>query len=87
MQPYYLRFRVRDRPGIIADLAGILAEARVSIDAVLQEPSGDKNDLPFVITLEPAPRRAVFDAVSHMAKLDYLVEPPLALPLLGALAD
>ncbi|MEZ5364862.1 MAG: homoserine dehydrogenase [Bryobacterales bacterium] len=87
VQPYYLRFRVRDQPGIIADLAGILAEAHVSIDAVLQEPSGDKQDLPFVITLEPAPRRAVFDAVARMGKLDYLVETPLALPLLGALAD
>ncbi len=85
VRPYYLRFRVRDRPGIIADLAGILAAAGVSIDAVLQEPSEDKDDLPFVITLEPAPRRAVLEAVANMRDLDYLVEPPLALPMLGGL--
>jgi homoserine dehydrogenase len=86
IQPYYLRFRVRDRPGIIADLAGILAASRVSIDAVLQEPSADKNDLPFVITLEPAPRRAVLEAVGAMQGLEYLVDQPLALPMLGGLA-
>ena len=35
---YYLRFRVKDRPGIIAGLAGILAHKNISLEAVLQEP-------------------------------------------------
>ena len=87
VRPYYLRFRVRDRPGIIADLAGILASSRVSIDAVLQEPSADKDDLPFVITLEPAPRRAVLEAVARMSSLEFLVDRPLALPMLDGFAD
>src|SRR5690606_26341161 len=55
VRPYYIRFRVRDRPGIIAELAAILAAAGISVDAVLQEPSDAKDDLPFVITVEPAP--------------------------------
>jgi len=84
--PYYLRFRVRDRPGIIADLAGILASSDISIDAVLQEPSEDKDDLPFVITVEPASRRAVLEAVEKMRALEYLVDAPLSLPMLGGLA-
>jgi homoserine dehydrogenase len=33
---YYLRFRVNDRPGIIAALAGILAEKHIGLEAVLQ---------------------------------------------------
>ena len=33
-RPYYLRFRVEDRPGIIATLAGILAERNISLEAV-----------------------------------------------------
>ena len=85
-RPYYLRFRVRDRPGIVADLASILASSKVSIDAVLQEPSENKDDLPFAITLEPSPRKAVLGAVTKMAALDYLVDAPLALPMLGGLA-
>lgn len=81
IRPYYLRFRVRDRPGIIAELAAILASADISVDAVLQEPSNAKDDLPFVITVEPASRRSVEQAVERMSVLDFLVEKPLALPL------
>ena len=81
IRPYYLRFRVRDRPGIIAELAAILASADISVDAVLQEPSDAKDDLPFVITVEPAARRSVEEAVEKMRELDFLVDAPLALAL------
>jgi homoserine dehydrogenase len=78
---YYLRFRVTDRPGIIAALAGILAEKHVSLDAVLQLPSENKQNLPFVITIEPCEEQQIQDAVAKMATLDFMVEPPLALPM------
>jgi homoserine dehydrogenase len=81
IRPYYLRFRVRDQPGIIASLAAVLADAHISIDAVLQLPGEDKDDLPFVITLEPTLDGRVRDAVAAMGRLDFLVDEPLALPL------
>lgn len=80
VRPYYLRFRVRDRPGIIAELAAILASAGISVDAVLQEPSDEKQDLPFVVTVEPATRSAVMEALNAMRELDFLLDAPLALP-------
>jgi homoserine dehydrogenase len=86
-RPYYLRFRVTDRPGIIAALANILAEKHISLDAVLQLPSENKHDLPFVITVEPTTEQAVRDAVDRMSALDFLVEPPLALPLEPPLSE
>jgi len=82
---YYLRFRVQDRPGIIAALAGILAEKHISLEAVLQLPCDAKHDLPFVITVEPTSEQAVREAVARMSTLDFLVEPPLALPMETAL--
>jgi len=78
---YYLRFRVDDRPGIIAALAGILAEQRISLEAVLQLPSDSKHDLPFVITVEPTSEQAVREALQKMSSLEFLREPPLALPM------
>ena len=78
---YYLRFRVRDAHGIIAKLAGILAGKGISIDAVLQLPNEPKEDLPFVITVEPAEEGAIRAAVAEMAALDFVIEPPLALPM------
>jgi homoserine dehydrogenase len=80
-RPYYLRFRVDDRPGIIATLAGILAGKKISLEAVLQEPCDTKGDLPFVITLESTSEQAVRDAVEEMSHLDFMKEPPLALPM------
>jgi homoserine dehydrogenase len=82
---YYLRFRVDDRPGIIASLAGILASKHISLESVLQEPCDTKHDLPFVITVEPTSERSVRDAVDEMSRLDFLREPPLALPMETAL--
>src|SRR5580658_6350585 len=80
-RPYYLRFRVDDRPGIIAALAGILAAKHIGLEAVLQLPCETKHDLPFVITVEPTSEQAIRDAVEKMASLDFLLEPPLALPM------
>ena len=82
---YYLRFRVDDRPGIIARLAGILAGKNISLEAVLQEPCDTKHDLPFVITVEPTSEQSIREAVEEMAQLDFMREAPLALPMETAL--
>ncbi len=82
---YYVRFRVQDRPGIIAQLASALALENISIDAVLQLPSGDGHDLPFVIILEPTTEQSVRAAVARMSELNFLIEPPLVMPMERAL--
>jgi len=68
---YYLRFRVNDRPGIIARLAGILASKNISLEAILQEPYDGKHDLPFVITVEPTSEQSIRDAVAEISQLDF----------------
>jgi homoserine dehydrogenase len=78
---YSLRFVVSDRPGIIADLARILADHGANIEAVFQEPWNDKNALPFVITLAPFAQSALDAALARIATLPFHVAPPLALPL------
>lgn len=78
---YYLRFRVEDRPGIIASLAGCLAKHEISLDAVLQLPAENWRDLPFVITTEPATENAIRSALNEIAASEFLTEPPLAMPM------
>jgi homoserine dehydrogenase len=82
---FFLRFRVKDRPGIIAALGEILAAKGISLDAVLQLPCDTKDNLPFVITVEPSREEAVCDAVAAMNALDFMVEPVLALPMEASL--
>ncbi len=76
-----MRFRVEDRPGIIAQLATALAAENISIDAILQLPQANWRDLPFVITVEPATEQSIRSAIARMAELNFLVEPPLAMPM------
>src|SRR6476620_9280381 len=82
---YYLRFRVEDRPGIIARLAGILASKHIGLEAVLQEPCDTKHDLPFVITTEQTTEQSIREALDEMSRLDFMREAPLALPMETAL--
>src|ERR1700761_2286162 len=79
--PYYLRFRVEDKAGIIATLAAILAKHKIGLDAVLQLPAENWRDLPFVITTEPAKEQSIRDAMAEVRALDFLIEPPLTMPL------
>ena len=81
-RPYYLRFVVHDRPGILAFLAAALAAQEVNVDALLQEPGYPKDRLPFVITVEPCEEAALRAALTQITTADWHAEPPLALPML-----
>ncbi len=78
---YYLRFRVDDRPGIIATLAGILMRKNIGVEAVLQEPCETRHDLPFVIIAEPTYEHSMREALEEMGQLEFMKETPLALPM------
>jgi homoserine dehydrogenase len=79
---HYLRFLVKDQPGIIATLATILSGSKVNIDSVLQKPGYEKSRLPFLITLEECKASLVEEALQQINKLDFMVQPCLHLPIL-----
>ena len=81
--PHYLRFVVRDRPGIIARIAGVMEQHDINIDAVLQLPYPPKDALPFVVTVEACLPSILADAMRHIGELDFHVQPPVDLPILG----
>ena len=80
--PYYLRFIVKDRPGIVASIAGALAKFGVNIDSILQHRGHAFDRLPFVVTTEPCLSTTLERAIAEMAALDFMVEPPLAMQVL-----
>ncbi len=79
---HYIRFVVQDRPGIIAQIAGALAEQQINIHAILQKPGHTKANLPFVVIVEPCPSSALKRALEKIAKLDCLLEPTFDLQIL-----
>jgi homoserine dehydrogenase len=80
--PWYLRFFVRDQPGIVARLAQIMAAHHLNIDSLLQKPGFDKAALPFVITLEPCHDSMLHPALEEMSGLEFAIRPCLCLPIL-----
>jgi homoserine dehydrogenase len=80
--PWYLRFFVRDQPGIVARLAQILAAHHLNIDSLLQKPGFAKASLPFVITLEPCRDSLLHPALEEMSGLEFAIRPCLCLPIL-----
>jgi len=80
--PWYLRFWVKDQPGIISSLAAILSAHRLNIDAVLQKPGFEKHALPFVITLEACRDSQLHPALQEMSTQPFALRPCLSLPIL-----
>ena len=81
--PHYLRLVVRDRPGIVAEVAAVLSKHHVSIDALLQKPGYAHSALPFTVTLEPCSSAVLDRAFEEIARLDFHVQPPICLPMLS----
>lgn len=79
--PHYIRFVVRDRPGIVAAIATVLAKYGVSLDAVLQKPGYPHDRLPFVMTLESCSTHLLNRAIEEIGRMDFHVETPLCLPI------
>ena len=79
---HYLRFMVKDEPGIIAALATIFSKAGINIDSVFQKPGFPASKLPFVITLEPCSTSLVEQSLKQINQLPFLVQPCVALPIL-----
>jgi homoserine dehydrogenase len=80
--PYYLRFVVKDRPGIIAAVATVLARYGIGIDVVLQRQGYPRTALPFIMTLDTCTSAMLGHALQEINRLDFHVEPVLCMPIL-----
>jgi len=82
---YYLRFVVADRPGVLAELAAAMRDARVSIQSLIQEGESvgpEESGIMIALVTHRAPARNVRDALARLQGSASIVEPPLALPIL-----
>jgi homoserine dehydrogenase len=68
---FYLRFNVDDRPGVMAEIAGILGRHRISIASVIQHETEEAaaNVVPLVFMTHTAPEGAMSEAMKAIDKL------------------
>jgi homoserine dehydrogenase len=73
---YYFRMRVADQPGVLADITRILADGRISIDALFQrEPSEGENQTDIIMLTHDAVERDVNAAVRRIERLPTVLAP------------
>ena len=74
---YYLRLAVDDRPGVIAQIAGILGELQIGISSILQPESDEEGTtVPLVLMLHRASNAQISDAIERISKLGCVRKPP-----------
>jgi homoserine dehydrogenase len=67
---YYLRMRVDDRPGVLADITRILADREISIDAMIQkEPSEGEDQTDIILLTHLTVEKNVVDAIAKIEAL------------------
>jgi homoserine dehydrogenase len=72
----YLRFLVKDEPGVIAAVSETLAELGVSIESFLQKPVGDEGQVPIVLTTHAVAESVLTAAIAEIANLPAVIDRP-----------
>jgi homoserine dehydrogenase len=67
---YYLRLRVADQPGVLADITRILADGQISIDAMVQkEPSEGEDQVDIIMLTHKTREKKVNAAIARIEAL------------------
>jgi homoserine dehydrogenase len=77
LSEYYLRLTVEDRPGVIAQIAGILGELQIGISSILQPESDEEGaNVALVMMIHTASNSQMRNAVERIDALSCVKRPP-----------
>ena len=77
VSPYYLRFTVKDQPGVLGKIAGILGKHDISIESMIQPHRHEAEAVPIVLMTHDAAERNVTAALAEIDTLDIIQEETL----------
>ena len=79
---YYLRLRVKDQPGVLADITRVLAQAKISIDAFFQrEPQEGDHETDVVLITHTCVEKEMRAAIQAIEALSTVIAPVVMLRL------
>ena len=71
---FYLRLRVQDEPGVLADIMRVLADEKISIDAVIQkEPGEGEDEADLILLTHLIVEKRINAAIAKIEKLSVVV--------------
>jgi len=74
--PYYLRFKVLDQPGVMADISAVLRDHAVSIESVLQRGRSPDDAVSVIMTMHETEEAGMTAALAEIKNLSAVLEPP-----------
>ncbi len=74
---YYLRLSVADKPGTLAKVATILADAKIGIASVIQPEGHEGDSVPLILMTHDAPNGAMKKALAEIGQLPVVKAPPV----------
>ena len=72
--PYYLRFSVLDKPGVLSKISGILGNHNISILSVIQKDRKVGGAVPVVIVTHHAKEKELMSALKEIDKMDVILD-------------
>ena len=76
---YYVRLSVTDRPGTLAKIAAILAQANIGISSVIQPEGHAGGSVPLILMIHDATNAAMATALAKIARLNVVKGSPVML--------
>jgi len=73
VMPYYMRFSVLDRPGVLSKISGILGKNDISIVSVIQKGRRIKGSVPVVMMTHEAKEKNVRQALKEINRLGVIL--------------
>jgi homoserine dehydrogenase len=67
---YYLRMMVKDRSGVLANITSTLGRYGISIESMLQKPTGDEDIAKLLFTTHKCSEIKMRDAMDALSELD-----------------
>ena len=78
----YIRFKVRDKPGVLAEIAAAMRDAGVSIESMIQRSAASADDVLVAIVTHPGEERCVTGTIERLAGSDSLNGAPMVMHIL-----
>lgn len=72
--PYYLRFSVLDKPGVLSRISGVLGNHNISILSVMQKDRKVGGSVPIVIMTHHAREKELMAALKEIDKMDVVLD-------------
>ncbi|MBI3875898.1 MAG: homoserine dehydrogenase, partial [Verrucomicrobia bacterium] len=74
---YYVRLNVVDKPGVFAQIAAILAKAKIGISSIIQPEGHEGETVPVILMIHDAPNAAMKKALANVAQLGVVKGEPV----------